>query len=171
MILNNPLVGETPPPAFTESPIAWDSCTRNVTIGNDEGLIAQTTSTTYGCFSSIGTLPSYSHTHVMVCNSQACTNQTSTDTRRPFLQTPVTFEDQGIQIQYPEPNPLPSGLSSTREQLGSLPSYDGATVPSSSSSIHSDSITATHLIGSASSSGHRRGFTHHTCCGSGQCNA
>ena len=43
-------------------------------------------------------------------------------------------QDQAIQKQYNEPNPLPSGLSSTREQLGSLPSYDGATVPSSSHS-------------------------------------
>ena len=79
-IPSHPVTNEVLHPHITESPMAWDSRTRNITTGNDEGLLTQTTTTTRGCIQSTAQLTS-SHTHVIVCNSEACTNQVATDTR------------------------------------------------------------------------------------------
>ena len=96
--------------------MTWVSRTRNITIGNDEGLLTQTTTTTRGCIQSTVPLTS-SHTHVIVCNSEACTNQVATDTRRQLLQAPVALHT-GISLAQ---NP-PQINTSTAQREGQQPS-------------------------------------------------
>ena len=100
LIPSHPGTNEILHPPMTGSPMAWDSRTRNLTMGNDEGLITQTTTTTRGCIQSTRP-PNPSHTHVIVCNSEACTNQVSTDTRRQLLHVPVTVHTDGSFEQNP----------------------------------------------------------------------
>ena len=98
LIPGHPVTNGILHPPMTASPMAWDSRTRNVTMGNEEGLITQTTTTTHGCIQSTGP-PLSSHTHVIVCNSEACTNQVSTDTRRRLLRVPVDIHTDGSLVQ------------------------------------------------------------------------
>ena len=104
LIPSHSVTNEILHPPMTASPMAWDSRTRNVTMGNEEGLITQTTTTTHGCIQSTGP-PTSSHTHVIVCNSEACTNQVATDTRRRLLHAPVAIHtDSSLAQNLPQIN-------------------------------------------------------------------
>ena len=68
----------------------------------------QTTTTARGCIPSIGANQALSHTHVVVCNSQACTDQVTTNTQRHFLSDPVDIPKNVINAQHSTQNTLPT---------------------------------------------------------------
>ena len=69
------------------------------------------TTTTRGCIPSVGATPAFSHTHVVVCNSQACTDQVTTDTRQSILRDPVKVQASVYHAQHP-----PQNMSPTRHE-------------------------------------------------------
>ena len=96
------------------SPHFIDSARENVTppqlprIAQPGSQIAHTTTTTRGCIPSIGATPAFSHTHVVVCNSQACTDQVTTNTRRHFLRDTVNIQTNVSNAQHSPQNSVPT---------------------------------------------------------------
>ena len=70
--------------------------------------IVQSTTTTRGCIPAIGATQAFSHTHAVVCNSQVCTEQVTTNARRHFLRDPVNIQTNVSNAQHSPQNTFPT---------------------------------------------------------------